>query len=202
MRPRSSRTFRLGALALALAGLAAVVFLRTQPRRDGPAGAVPDPPVARMQAMPAGPPAARSHWRVCEHVIDGDTIVLDGGEHVRLIGVDTPEKDDERPAVRQLARQASSFTRGQVAGRRVRLEYDQTRYDRYHRTLAYVYLEDGTMLNAEIVRRGYGFAYVRFPFRYMAEFRAYERAAREGGAGLWSTPTGQELKATGRRTRG
>jgi micrococcal nuclease len=202
MPARRSRFIRLGLLLIAVTGLATVVFLRTPPRRDGPAGAIPDPPLARMQAVPASPSVVRSGWRVCEHVIDGDTIVLDGEEHVRLIGVDTPEKNDERPGVRQLARQASSFTLGQVAGRKVRLEYDQTRYDKYHRTLAYVYLEDGSMLNAEIIRRGYGFAYVRFPFRYMAEFRAYERAAREGAVGLWRTPAGQDLKATGRRTRG
>jgi len=147
-------------------------------------------------------PVALSGWRVCERVIDGDTIVLDGREHVRLIGVDTPEKNDQREDVRQFARQATSFTRQQVAGHRVRLAYDQTRCDRYRRTLAYVYLEDGSMLNAEIVRRGYGFAYVRYPFRYMARFRAYERGAREAAVGLWSTHTGRDLQATGRRVRG
>ena len=84
----------------------------------------------------------------------------------------------------------------------MRLEYDQTRRDRYGRTLAYVYTEDGSMLNAEIVRRGFGFAYLRHPFRYMERFRAYEREARASRAGLWGTPEGQELQATGRRTRG
>jgi len=51
--------------------------------------------------------------------------------------------------------------------------------------LAYVYLEDGTHLNAEIVKQGYGHAYTRFPFRYLEEFRRYEREAREAGKGLW-----------------
>ena len=72
-----------------------------------------------------------------------------------------------------------------VEGKRVRLEYDQTRRDRYGRTLAYVYLEDGTHLNAEIVKQGYGHAYTRFPFRYLEEFRRYEREARESRRGLW-----------------
>lgn len=52
-------------------------------------------------------------------------------------------------------------------GKRVRLEYDQGtgRNDRYGRTLAYVYLANGTLLNLEIIERGYGHAYTRFPPR-------------------------------------
>ena len=154
MRPRPARFLLPGLLALAAIGLVALVVLRPLPAGDGPAGAPPDSQVALMQAAPAAPATVLSSWRVCERVIDGDTIVLDGGEHVRLIGVDTPEKNDQREEVRRLARQATSFTRAQVAGRRVRLEYDQTHRDRYRRTLAYVYLEGGAMLNAEIIRQG------------------------------------------------
>ncbi len=70
-------------------------------------------------------------------------------------------------------------------GKRVRLEYDRERQDKYGRTLAYVYLEDGTFLNAEIIRQGYGFAYTQFPFKYLEEFRKLEREAQEAGRGLW-----------------
>ena len=68
----------------------------------------------------------------------------------------------------------------------MRLEYDRERTDRYGRTLAYVHLEDGTFANAEIVRRGYGHAYTRFPFRYLDRFRRLEREARAAGRGLWN----------------
>ena len=68
----------------------------------------------------------------------------------------------------------------------MRLEYDFQRQDRYGRTLAYVFLEDGTFINAEIVRQGYGFAYTGFPFRYLEDFRAHEREARASGRGLWA----------------
>ena len=70
-------------------------------------------------------------------------------------------------------------------GKEVRLEYDQTRRDRYNRILAYVYLTDGTFLNAEIIKQGYGFAYTKYPFKYMEEFRRYEREARENKRGFW-----------------
>jgi micrococcal nuclease len=126
-----------------------------------------------------------SHWRSVVRVIDGDTIMLDGKERVRLIGVDTPETVDPRRPVQHFGREASAFTRRMVQGKRVRLEYDQERKDRYGRTVAYVYLDDGTLLNAEIVKQGYGHAYTRFPFRYLDQFRRYEREAREQGRGLW-----------------
>ena len=42
------------------------------------------------------------------------------------------------------------------------------------------------LLNAEIIRQGYGFAYTQFPFRMTADFRALEREAREAGRGLWA----------------
>ena len=124
-------------------------------------------------------------WRTVERVIDGDTLVLAGGERVRLIGVDTPETVDPRRPVQYFGKEASAFTRRMAEGKRVRLEYDQDRVDRYGRTLAYVYLENGTFVNAEIIKQGCGFAYTQYPFRYLEEFRRYEREAREAQRGLW-----------------
>lgn len=136
---------------------------------------------------------AQQTWRACIRVVDGDTIVLDGNEKVRLIGVDTPETKDPRKPVQYFGKEAYEFTKGLVEGNKVRLEYNQTRIDKYGRTLAYVYLEDGTFLNAEIIKQGYGFAYTRFPFKYLEEFRQYERDARENERGLWS-PKEEEKK--------
>jgi len=125
-------------------------------------------------------------WRICIEVIDGDTIVLDGGEKVRLIGVDTPETKDPRKPIQYFGEAAYRFTKSIAEGKRVRLEYDQHRIDKYGRTLAYVYLEDGIFLNAEIIKQGYGFAYTKYPFKYLEEFRKYEREARENPRGLWA----------------
>ena len=118
-------------------------------------------------------------------VIDGDTLLLSNSERVRLIGVDTPELCHPLKPVEYLAKEASEFTRKTVEGKKVRLEYDCRRRDRYGRLLAYVYLQDGTFLNAEIIKQGYGFAYTKYPFRYLEAFRQYERGARENGRGLW-----------------
>jgi micrococcal nuclease len=72
-----------------------------------------------------------------------------------------------------------------VEGKRVRLAYDHQHYDKYGQSLAYVCLEDGTFVNAEIIKQGYGFAYTRFPFTYLEQFRQLEREAREAKRGLW-----------------
>jgi micrococcal nuclease len=140
-------------------------------------------------ALPTNPTSveAAQSLATVTRVIDGDTIVVEGTGTVRLIGVDTPETVDPRRPVGYFGKEASDFTKRLATGKRVRLEFDQDRTDRYDRTLAYVYLQpDNLLLNAEIIRQGYGFAYTQFPFRMMEQFRALEREAREAGRGLWA----------------
>ena len=134
--------------------------------------------------------AAAAPGQFVERVVDGDTIIVEGVGRVRLIGVDTPETVHPNRPVEFFGKEASAFTKRLLEGKRVRLEYDQERTDRYGRTLAYVYLADGTFVNAEIIRRGYGHAYTRFAFRYMDEFRQFEREARNNRRGLWGDVVG------------
>jgi micrococcal nuclease len=120
-----------------------------------------------------------------KRVIDGDTLLLTNGERVRLIGVDTPETKHPQRTVEYFGREAYLFTKQMVDGKEARFEFERRKRDRYKRLPAYVYLLDGTFLNAEIIKQGYGFAYTRFPFKYMEEFRRYEREARENRKGMW-----------------
>ena len=138
----------------------------------------------------AAQPALGGEARKVERVVDGDTLVLDGGERVRLIGVDTPETVHPNKPVERFGKEASAFTQRMVEGRNVFLEFDQetATKDRYGRTLAYVRMEDGRLLNEEIIRQGYGHAYTRFPFSKMEEFREAERAARDGDVACGERP--------------
>ena len=155
---------------------------------------------ALLAVLPMLAPAPAEAQRV-ERVVDGDTIVVEGVGRVRLIGVDTPETVSTRRPVEFFGREASAFTKRLLEGRRVRLEYDRERTDRYGRTLAYVHLADGTFANAEIIRRGYGHAYTRFPFRHLDRFRQLEREARSAGRGLWN-PAASPPRAGGSASRG
>ncbi len=124
-------------------------------------------------------------------VVDGDTLVVrigESAEKVRLIGVDTPESVDPRRPVQYFGREAAGFTRGLADGKRVSLRGEARTGDRdkYGRLLRYVFLPDGVLLNAEIIRQGYGHAYLRYPFARMEEFRELERQARDRGLGLWA----------------
>lgn len=124
------------------------------------------------RAIPA--PEPETGWRVCVRVVDADTIDLDGGERIRLIGVDAPETRHPSRGREPCGPEASAFVKQLVEGTAVRLAYDWERYDNNKRTLAYVILADGTFLNAEIIRQGYAHAYRKFRYRYKQQFLALE----------------------------
>ena len=158
-----------------------------------PPGAVPlEPAEPAPTAAGAQPPgtgrARRGPLARVTRVVDGDTIdvVLAGRtERVRLIGIDTPESVDPRQPVQCFALEASAFAARHLEGRRVELEFDAERRDRYGRLLAYVWL-DGRLFNLTLVRRGYAQVYTFPPnVRYVERLLAAQRRARSGSAGLW-----------------
>ena len=135
-----------------------------------------------------------------KRVVDGDTLQLVNGERVRLIGIDTPEmhessklyRDSQRSgrdvfAIKELGRQAFEFTKKLVEGKRVSLEFDVEKHDKYGRILAYVYLKDGTFVNAEIVKQGYA-SLMTIPanVKYADLFRRLYQEARMNKRGLWA----------------
>jgi micrococcal nuclease len=121
-------------------------------------------------------------------VIDGDTITVSGVGTVRLIGVDAPEKRGGYRQSEPFGDRAARFMRELVAGKLVRLEYDGDRKDQYNRTLAYVFLEDGTLANEAIIRAGWAETYRRFEYRRKPDFQAAEREARAAERGMWAKP--------------
>ncbi|MBZ9787597.1 thermonuclease family protein [Psychroflexus sp. CAK57W] len=122
--------------------------------------------------------------------VDGDTFWVDDGSEkglkIRLIGVDTPETVHPRKPVEYYGREASNYVKEILKNQRIRLEFDVDKTDRYGRILAYVYLEDGTFLNEELVKNGYA-QVSTFPpnVKYSKHFLKLERHARENDLGLW-----------------
>jgi micrococcal nuclease len=112
-------------------------------------------------------------------VIDGDTIIIEGGYHVRYIGIDAPESGEFYYL------EAKQINEGLVAGKNVRLERDVSDKDSYGRLLRYVYIGDN-FANAEIVRQGCAWA-VAYPpdVKYQVYLEAMEKEARQSKRGVW-----------------
>jgi micrococcal nuclease len=130
-------------------------------------------------------------------VVDGDTFWIDDGSpkglKVRLIGVDAPEsRNSGTKETAYFGREASDYLSSLIAEKKVRLEYDAGHFDRYGRTLAYVYLEDGTFVNADLVKNGYATVMTVPPnVKYADTFLKLERKARNKNKGLWKNNAGK-----------
>ena len=127
-----------------------------------------------------------------ERIVDGDTFVLVGGEKVRLIGIDTPETVKPNTPVQPFGPEATQLAKTLLEGRSVRLELDVQERDRYGRLLAYVYLEDGTFVNAEMLKHGLAMVMTRPPnVKFSDEFVKLQQQAREDKRGMWEMSNGQ-----------
>jgi len=121
-------------------------------------------------------------------VLDGDTIELNSGERVRYVGVDTPELGRAGKPAQCFASESAQIHSALVTGKRVRLEKDRSNRDRYGRLLRFVYLEDGTFVNARLVREGAARASAYRPdLSKKTEFEQLETQARAEGKGRWGT---------------
>jgi micrococcal nuclease len=125
-----------------------------------------------------------------ERVVDGDTLVIAGGDRIRLIGVDTPETKHPTKPPQPFGKEAYEFTRRTVEGKQVQIKFDpRETKDRYGRTLAYVYV-DGQFLNEMLIRQGLARALLSYPFsaEMKSVFRNAEAAAKSERRGVWSLP--------------
>jgi micrococcal nuclease len=124
-----------------------------------------------------------------KRVIDGDTIELDNGEKVRYIGINTPETKHPIKGIEYYGLEAYFFNMLLVEGKMVILKYDIQKRDKYGRLLAYVFLLDGTFVNAVLVKEGYAQVSTYPPnVKYQNLFLKLQREARENARGLWKGP--------------
>ncbi|MDH5483707.1 MAG: thermonuclease family protein [Gammaproteobacteria bacterium] len=136
-------------------------------------------------------------------VHDGDTLRLDDGRKVRLIGIDTPELARRNQAEQPLAAEARTVLKQLVqdAGGNIKLQFGAERADRYQRTLAHIYLPDGRNVQAILIARGLATAYTTPPnSRLGACYRALEDQAIASRTGIWALKDYQ-LKSVPELTR-
>lgn len=130
-------------------------------------------------------------------VYDGDTIKVEHIGKIRLIGIDTPETESSerdnhylrqgisREHLRRVAKKALHFVIRNAKGKNVTIHHDKELHDRHGRTLAYVYLPDGELLNRKLIDEGLAAVYRKFNFHKKKDFLAAEKSARNKGVGLW-----------------
>lgn len=134
---------------------------------------------------------------VVTKVVDGDTIVVNNSQTVRLIGIDTPETVDPRRPVGCFGKEASNEAKGLLSGKEIILQKDVSETDKYKRLLRYVFLplaDNQTLpagrqvlfVNDYLVREGFAKVLTYPPdVKYNEKFRQAEKEARENQRGLW-----------------
>lgn len=121
-------------------------------------------------------------------VLDGDTFQTEAGERVRLLGIDAPEVAHHDQQAEPYGDKSTEWLRQQIGGRTVTLHLGVEETDRYGRTLAWVYTEDGTLINRLALSTGQAKLLDRFglPLDLEPALRKSAATARIQRVGLWA----------------
>ncbi len=121
-------------------------------------------------------------------ITDGDTLVVDGGERIRIIGIDTPERGRDGKPGQPYAKAASDYLSRLIPpGTTVGLAFDNERQDKYGRTLAHVLRANGEPVAVALLENGYARTLVIAPNTRQANcYAPIEERARQQQRGIWS----------------
>ncbi|MCX6792958.1 MAG: thermonuclease family protein [Candidatus Falkowbacteria bacterium] len=118
-------------------------------------------------------------------VLDGETVILENNDKLRYIGVDAPELN-KTEKIDCFSLEAANENQRLVEGKKIRIEKDISERDKFGRLLGYVYLEDGTFVNMELVKNGFAIAAPFEPDTAKASlFKEIEKEAKANKLGLW-----------------
>lgn len=121
-----------------------------------------------------------------DYVIDGDTLVLQNKDTIRLVGINTPELGHGKFPDEPFAREAQAFLEKKIEGKYIQLERGQEAKDRHGRWLAHVSTKDGDNLQIQMLERGLGFAIaVGNNLDFIDPYLAAEKQARATSKGVW-----------------
>jgi micrococcal nuclease len=128
----------------------------------------------------AGFYADEKQTAIATRVTDGDTITIEGGERVRLLGINSPEKGEK------FYSEGKQFVEQRILYKEVELERDVIDKDQYGRILRYVWL-NGELVNEQIIRQGLAIAQIYEPnHKYNKAIAAAEKAAINEKLGIWN----------------
>ena len=140
------------------------------------------------------------NWHRVKWVVDGDTLVLSNGQKVRYIGINAPEVARDGHISEPFAEEAKRFNTELLKKKKVRLEFDVEPNDRYQRRLAYIFLKDGSFVNAEMLSEGYAYLlYLRPNVKYHATLLDAQQGAMSEKRGIWKNWREQSAVYIGNR---
>ncbi len=137
--------------------------------------------------LSAGQAAAlEKQTALVREVLTGDTVRLEGGKLLKYASLQAPPMQSVIPLVREYGNDSMLFNQSLVAGKRVRVEWGNQVRDDHGNLLGFVYLEDGTFVNREILRSGHARAVILPPnLKHAGAFRHDEFRARRAKKGMW-----------------
>lgn len=188
---RNVKFLSFTALAIVVLGIWILYLDATDPSYIPPAQNSPIPSTSTQPiATQSSTLGLEGEKVLVTQVVDGDTLKIESGQTVRLIGIDTPETKDPRRPVGCFGKQASNETKSLLLNKVVILQKDVSETDKYQRLLRYVYLplEDGSTLFVQdyLVREGFAKVLTYPPdVKYNEQLREAEKFAREENIGLW-----------------
>jgi len=115
-------------------------------------------------------PTESNHEAMVTKVIDGDTFLIEGGQKVRMLGIDADERgypcyNEAKVALEQM-----------ILNKRVLLEPGTDNKDKYGRLLRWVWI-NGTLVNLELVKKGLAVARFEKDSKYRLEITNAEHEA-------------------------
>ncbi len=123
---------------------------------------------------------------VVDSVLTGDTVRLKGGKTLKYAGVECFSPESKIPLSRTYGVRAQEFNHALVGGKKISIEWGPKLRDKQNRLLGYVFTEEGTFVNAELLKEGQAKTRILIPnTRYADEFREWESRARRAKKGLW-----------------
>ena len=132
-------------------------------------------------------PSFGEEWLKVKQATDGDTILLSDGRYIRYIGINAPEIDYDNKKAEPFGYKAKSLNKRLVLGKKVRLELDKEKHDKYGRLLAYVFTKEGIFANKRLIGQGYAyFLFLNPNVKYGRMLLNSQREAMSAKRGMWA----------------
>ncbi len=141
-----------------------------------------------------------------KRVFDGDTVMLENDTKVRLLGIDTPEVEHRNKPGQSGGEEAKRWLEHAVLGKKIRLQKDIEKKDKYGRTLAHIFTQDRRHINLELVELGLATVNIYPPnLQFTKELLRAQEYAETEGLGMWRYPQYQPMTVAamdGKRLKG